>query len=1072
MVSQEILEIILKAEDQASDTAKKVETQLDNIGNAAQRSNNKAITVADKYYSKLNQIKSNIEPLIDTVNNVGNQGAEAFNRLSSSQQDSIVKFNMLDSETQATLQAIRELGVESTDMIPGANDALSKLADMDNRVRTMGGAWEYAKTKTQLMGASTDTVKGKIQTVGTAIQTYVANKWDNVKTKVSSLASYIQSHLSNALSKVRSGVDRLGSAFGGLGGIIASAIGGLGMASITDMTVGLAMNRERMTSLTNATMGSVEAGKQMIDGYTGVNKVFKDLDGTMTNTFMGLDEMTNHSLVSLDDIGQAMSTIKMSTGMTNEQLMAFSSTVNDIGQRAILMGKSGDEAIGLMQAAGRGLNGEFDMLKTNFGITADQLKELGWSGAADDVKGYQEALDKALEKGGDMDGMLDTTTGHLETLKKNFRVAGRHVGEQFTPYIDMAVQYLNQLDDTCPGLFENLVMIAGGVSMFATVAPALSPMLQVFDMLGGATKSLLMFTGLLEAEEGALTASGLAASASQTMLSIAEMAGADAAVLEAAANGGLTASFWAMATAILANPLTWVAIALIAVAVAVYEVGKSFGWWTDVGSMLQAIWSGINRLWNAFINHPDVQGLIKSITDAWNWLLPKIQEVGQAVLAFFKIQTSGDWDIVSTIIHGIGDAWNALKPFVWAAAVYTVKSFQLIASIVGVAISVGQAVYNALKPIVCILLGCSPGIVPALQTVQSVFGAVFGAIAGFIGGVVSTIVTALQPVLDIIKMIAEFMVSQFLESWNTFVTIVTVVTNGINLLIGIFNMFMTGQITLSGALSLIWTVIANMFRNILILIINRVRSFATNVIALALRTGRGFVTNIIIFLITLPGRVLTILMNVARHVLTAGQQWIVNAHMKAIGMVTGVINGLINLPSHMYNKLSSAVSEITKAGQEWIGEAKAKAGEIVTGVKDKLSGFAGAISGAMSGVKDAIVQPFQDAWNRVSQLASQIRNTSTRPGAGQGGYDLDVSKQINIADPGAYFGRSAVYEGRTDNLDVNINLSGVPSNMNERQLVNLLTSKGVIDALVNNNNFQSANRKATTRYNARLNRSG
>ena len=160
------------------------------------------------------------------------------------------------------------------------------------------------------------------------------------------------------------------------------------MASISQMTVGLAMNRERMTALTNATKGSAKAGDQLLNGFVGVNKVFKDIHGNATNAFMGLDEMTNHSLVSLDDLGQAMSTIKMSTGMTNEQLMMFSSTVNDIGQRAILMGKSGDEAIGLMQAAGRGLNGEFEILKSNFGITKDTLTDIGWSGAAEESEGY------------------------------------------------------------------------------------------------------------------------------------------------------------------------------------------------------------------------------------------------------------------------------------------------------------------------------------------------------------------------------------------------------------------------------------------------------------------------------------------------------------------------------------------------------------------------------------------------------------------------------------------------------------------------------------------------------------
>lgn len=82
------------------------------------------------------------------------------------------------------------------------------------------------------------------------------------------------------------------------------------------------------------------------------------------------------------------------------------------------------------------------------------------------------------------------------------------------------------------------------------------------------------------------------------------------------ANMGLAASFLAVAGAILANPLTWVVVALVAIAVAIYEVGKAFGWWKDVGTMLEAIKNNIGRLWDAFINHPDVKATIKAFKNA------------------------------------------------------------------------------------------------------------------------------------------------------------------------------------------------------------------------------------------------------------------------------------------------------------------------------------------------------------------------------------------------------------------------------------------------------------------------
>ena len=62
--------------------------------------------------------------------------------------------------------------------------------------------------------------------------------------------------------------------------------------------------------------------------------------------------------------------------------------------------------------------------------------------------------------------------------------------------------------------------------------------------------------------------------------------------------------------------------------------------------MLDAIWAGINRLWSAFINHPDVQAAINTISTALSTLWSWIQQAGQAVLEFFGISTGGEFDIV------------------------------------------------------------------------------------------------------------------------------------------------------------------------------------------------------------------------------------------------------------------------------------------------------------------------------------------------------------------------------------------------------------------------------------------
>ena len=915
MVSREIIEIILKAQDQASSTTKKVHDKVKEFGDAAKQSNQKAAQASQQLQQKLQGTTQKINEGTKSIRKIGREGTDSFKALSKSQQDSAIKFNMLDKETQILLRDMDKLECAG---IPGMSAALTdakvKFANLDGVTKKWQGSLDYSKSKLQLLGTNTDSLKGKIQVVGNAIPAYLGTKWDGLKSKVSSFGSFIKTNLSSALSTIRSKIESLGNAFGGLGGIISSAIGGLGMASITDMTVGLAMNRDRVKSLTNAVLGA----------------------GSATDKFFGkMDELTNSSLVGLDDLAQAMSTIKMSTGMSNDQLSLMLPTVNDLGQRAIMMGKDSTEALGLMQAAGKGLNGEFNMLQDNFGISKKKLQELGWSGAATDVKGYQEALQKALDQGGDMGGMMDTTTGKLETLKKNFRIAGRHIGEKFTPYIEDALDWLNKFSDPANGngIAEWAIGIAGLASGFAMFAPSIAPALQAMDLLGKYTKSALVFTGLLKGEEGALTLATLGNTIAEKANAVAKAAGGAAAVTAAGANAGLTASLWAMTAALLANPITWVVVALVALAVAVYKVGKSFGWWSDVGSMLEAIKNNIGRLWDAFINHPDVKAIIKGIGDAWNWLSTALKPVVEWLKGMwdkmFPASAKSKVDGTRMIIDAIGFAFKIL-----VTPIKTVIS--ALQMLYNFALPIGQGIYNALKPIVCIFLGCSPGIVPALEKVWEVFTSVWNAIVGFIGGVVSSVVSAIQPLIDILSLIASVYLTAFSTAWQIVVSTFMIVWNSINRIISIFNLFMSGQISLPQGLSMVWNTIKGMYISIFANIISHIVTWASSIITKAKEAGRGFFNGVINFIKRLPGGIGTYLVSVISRIANAGRQWVNTGRQKAQNLVTAVIAYIKQLPGKVYNEFASIPGKIRDAAMNAVNAAKDFGKKIMDAVLNTL----------------------------------------------------------------------------------------------------------------------------------------
>ena len=1061
MPSSNVMNIIVKAEDMASSVAKKVEDNFRKLRRTAESTFTTSLSNT-KFNQDLTQMGTRLDDVTKRIRSVGVNGQSSFNQLTASERKTLEKLGELDPVSARVLQHLTRIGISgqqsfnqlssseqkalmsmksTAEQIEEVNSKLrvvgigaAQAANMLNQMKldpTVGSNLDRAKLKVSEMGYSLDSTKGKILVLGTAIQSSLANKWDTIKTKVTTTASNIKTLLGNALSTVKSKVEGLGNAFSGLGGIIASAIGAIGMSSISQMTIGLAMNRERMTALTNATMGSAKAGDQLLNGFTGVNAVFKDLQGNSTKTFMGLDEMTNHSLVSLDDLGQAMSTIKMSTGMTNEQLMMFSSTVNDIGQRAILRGKSGDEAISLMQAAGRGLNGEFEMLKSNFGITKDTLTDLGWSGAADDIEGYQAALDKALEKGGDMDGMLDTTTGHLETLKKNFRVAGRHVGEMFTPFIDQAVQKLNRLKETCPGLFENLVMLAGGVSAFATVAPSIAPMISVFGDVSSAVRKAAGFLGLMEAAEDAATLKS-------TMLSVAEIFQTGATEGLTVANTSLTASFWAMATAILANPLTWVVVALVAIAVAVYEVGKSFGWWTDVSSMLSAIWAGIQRLWSAFINNPNVQGFLKDMSNAWNdictALAPVVDWAKKAWKELFPQSATGSFDIVRAIIDAFGQLGDFLGKVVNAAktAWNAIGSFGVALAVLG---PIGIVV-EALRRIVCILLGCSPGIVPALKRTQGVFNSVFGAIAGLVKGAVSSIVSILRTIITALTSISN--------------KIKSIITKYLTAIIN-FVVSWASSIVAKGrsASSKFFSAVTNYFSklsgktgNYLKSVIQRVSTWASTIVSKAKTASSKFLNAVVSYFSKLPGRVGTYVSSTASRISSGASKWVSNARSKASGVVSAVTGQLTSLP----------------------GKVKSIGRNIVSG----LLGAMGIHSPGI--IQEKVVLEFENTLDRVGDMTSLGLNVGEAVGGsivqGFNGFGLDNG--VFNAD---YSTDYNLNRNSDDNLEVNIkqelelvlDLKNVPEGVDEDKLLKMVkvmvTDKSVIQALVSNPDFQSLDQK-------------
>ena len=245
----------------------------------------------------------------------------------------------------------------------------------------------------------------------------------------------------------------------------------------------------------------------------------------------------------------------------------------------------------------------------------DKLKE------ATTVEERNKALQEAMnEEGWSGISQQDTYNNKLETFVAMLDRGKRQMGELFLGAASGAMDFIGQLVSATGGILGMGIAIG-------TVAGG--PMI---DLVTGVGQMATGLKALQTAFEGT-------------------------AIATAIAEGG----FWSMAAAELAAlwPILAIVAALVAVGVAVYEVGKYFGWWTDVGSMLEAINAGVQRLWSAFINHPDVQGFIQGVSEAWKAMQPFLNTTISLILRFFKVSNKGDFDLVRSLINAIGAAWRA-----------------------------------------------------------------------------------------------------------------------------------------------------------------------------------------------------------------------------------------------------------------------------------------------------------------------------------------------------------------------------------------------------------------------------
>ena len=309
--------------------------------------------------------------------------------------------------------------------------------------------------------------------------------------------------------------------------------------------------------------------------------------------------------------------------------------------------------------------------------------------------------------------------------------------------------------------------------------------------------------------------------------------------------------------------------------------------------------------------------------------------------------------------------------------------------------------------------------------------------------IVHAVIVALGETWDFFKLKIEAVVLVLTTLWNTisyvasvlwsiFGPIIMDIVGLVGNLITAFNNFRTGQLDLPGFIMTVLTALWNTYTSILGRISGLIVQWGSQILARGVSAARNF--------------------------------------------INGIIARIRQLPGKMYSALIAVVSYIVSAIGQWASTAASKVQSVISSITSPFSGVASAISGALSGVVSAIVAPFQNAWNQLKPLVDKIKGAMdilpSFGGEPAYGGETVSSTGFNIYN-GQYTSEASnepiIIE---DNINLTLDLKNVPSNISTDGLIEALTDKTVLNALVNNRDFQSIDANVKQKLDLKVRRSG
>lgn len=891
-MSNNIVKLIIELENRVKAQLKEIQAQMEQVQKAAQQAQN-AMRQFDS--SSMDKAKNSANQLDKELTEVTNRTNSTKTALNSINPNTINQLSNSAKLLTTSMDTSRNSAYRLNTSINTINSG--NLLTASSSATRLSSSMNSSNNSTRLLSSSLKQASSSALSLSSGINSITGY----TLTATSSSAA----QLDMALDRARTSSQKTGTGFGGLGNGAKTAGEGLGfLRTAASMTVGM-IGFDLVNSMVQGARESINAAAS----FERFGQRLGMTEGELQQFHGAVDKMQDSfRKVDMNAVGAAALEMGVKLKLPKASMEELTKTTAVMSSAFVKEGRTQEDAI---LAVSDAMDGQFRRLQ-EIGISQDMLMKNGWDGDINNKTELLQAMNETLSDMGFEQSAQEIVT--LDDAWAALTVTGSKLIQSIlvpiTPIIITVVEMITWMVEALQSAWSSMPDWAKAAVTIGVLSTALVGL------------GIVILGSVIPA---------IAASATSFVTYIAGALGVEI------ANMGLAASFLAVAGAILANPLTWVVVALVAIAVAIYEVGKAFGWWKDVGTMLEAIKNNIGRLWDAFINHPDVKATIKAIQDAWSDLNESLKPVVDWLKGIwdeiFPESAKGKVDGTRAIIDAIGAVFESF--------IFRVK----------LAIDILTIIWDVFNGIQSLLRGDFTGALsfftdawnvllerlsPIAEFLESTLGpafeSFFATLQGDGGNPVELINQGFLTLMETLGPVGDFLLSVFGPAWQLVINVLQIIWNTIGQVIGIFQSFLTGQISLSQALSLIWQTILQMYAQILSTIISTVVSWANQLWNNAVKAGSNFVNGIINWLKQLPDRAQTYLLALAVRIITAGAQWISNGKTSASKVVSGVMSWIKQLPQKVYQEFLNIGSRILSAGSQLVKNATQIGKKIVDGM--------------------------------------------------------------------------------------------------------------------------------------------